>query len=213
MTGTNVQPLWSGKSGAVPPSCFSELAALGNCYNQIQALTALLTQIVTDIIETDPDVQQAIVDAIMSTGSNVPLIGVTNGAAPQAGQVGEYLTFNATGTINVPAGNVSTGLVLSLGTLPAGDWDVQSQLYPNFEADNWDHFIDPVPTGWDGNMYSALGVPGLSSTGEGSWPTLNSLVVRALTSVPTPMVFQVLVASGSAASGTISFSVKARRAR
>jgi hypothetical protein len=189
------------------PSCFSELAQLGQCYNQVQWLTNLLTEIVTDIITTDTAVQQAIVDAIVATGSNVPLIGVTNGSDAAPGQVGEFVqTYQ---TLNLPDGQNTqnfSGMVLQ-----PGDWDVWAWCYPTAWCDSLYFFLtNGAPPGFSNGIFGQV-ISGTSPPTSWTAAVVISPACRALISVPTLLPFTLITNAQSAQ--TAVFQLEARRRR
>lgn len=193
---------WPARPTAVPPSCFSQLYALNQCYDDIQMMEKILTKVITNLIQTDPALVASIVAAIAASGSNVPLIGVTNGADAQPGQVGQWVQFEA--NIPFPVGQQQTAV--SLGVLQPGDWDVwawSNLTAPMSYAQFW---LSPVP-------------PGFSSDVSG-WVTGNAdenakviaPVGRALISEPSVIAYQFLT-SGATVASTAVFYFLARRCR
>jgi hypothetical protein len=212
MSGS-VTPMWN-RPAPQSPSCFSELAQLGQCYNQVQWLTNLLTEIVTDIITTDTAVQQAIVDAIVATGSNVPLIGVTNGSDAQPGQVGEYVQFSNTG-ITYPAATSNTQVV-SLGILQPGDWDCLLYFGTYNFTGGIQLQLSSTPAGFSTDMYGVSISIGTSDDPNSWGGQVFGQPARALISVPSLVAVQLSSnvtndAAGSSTGGYMLF--RARRQR
>jgi hypothetical protein len=124
-----------------PPSCFSELAALNACYNSVQMMEAILAKVMTDLVTNNKAVQDAIVAAIVASGSNVPLIGVTDGSNAQPGQVGEFISNQL--SVNIPAA-IQTIQVTAL-TIPAGDWDVWLSCEPLAHVNQLSFWLATIP--------------------------------------------------------------------
>jgi hypothetical protein len=209
--GGSVTPMWQ-RPAPQSPSCFSELAQLGQCYNQVQWLTNLLTEIVTDIIETDTDVQQAIVDAIVATGSNVPLIGVTNGSNAQPGQVGEYIQWYIATQPFAVGDNVTQSV--TLGVLQPGDWQCWCGFAVNGPTGNVWVQLNPTPAGFSTNMWGQA-QEDLGTYGGVAGFTVLTMDARASLSVPTAVVYSLGIDNAATgATATLgNFTFGARRAR
>lgn len=197
-----------GAPGCPPSSCFDPAALLG-CYSDIQALTVLINQIVQNLAATDPTFQKSLVDAIVSSGSNIPLIGVTNGSAAKPGQVGEYIEQNwstpvtgAPQTFNIP------GIVLQ-----PGDWTLQASAY----MDGWPTgimiYLNPQPPGFSNGMFGIAGSVTNPGTGAG-FLTAVSPRAQGLVSVPTLVPFTMQVNfEGTGVAGVAVFTLSALRVR
>jgi len=212
---TNVVPMptnWPGpmfNPGARPwpqsPSCFSELAGLNACYDSVQMMEQILAKVVCDLATNNAAFAQCLVEAIAKSGSNVPLIGVTNGADAQPGQVGEYVSF-ASATINIPtAANSQT---VTLGTLQPGDWDMWLTTTQLSQVHDMGLYLASQP---------GFAVP-IASIFMGSGGEIIQLVTstsRGLVSVPTLIAVNVITnqaGAGSAASTTeVTFMARRRR--
>ena len=206
---------WSQmQSGCCPPSppdCFSGMARLMQCYQDVKLAAQFLSKIMTDLMQHDPTVQQAIVDAVQASGSSLPIIGVTNGEPAQPGQVGEYVqqqvAMNATGAANQVFN--PPGIILQ-----PGDWDMQANLL----GDGWPTgarmSIQPVSAGISNDMFAITGVaPTQTGTGEG-FLTLTSPRARGLFSVPTLIPFSITYnILGAGTPGDVIFTLSARRMR
>jgi hypothetical protein len=215
---SNVTPMWGGGSAppwppnSVPPGCFSELARLNQCYNEVQMMEMILSKVVCDLATNNAAFQQCLVDAIAKSGSNVPLIGVTNGSLAQPGQVGEYYQNEVTQTINLPASTTVT-TQFTAGILPPGDWDIaytiQPQGYPQVgEA----HIGDPVPPGISDYLLTALALTGVAPT-AGNGFVLVSSFAQANLSVQTLIPINLQLYSGTAMSTSTQLIFRARRRR
>jgi hypothetical protein len=196
----------AGRSWPQPPSCFSELAALNACYDSVQMMEQILAKVITDLVQTNTAVQQAIVEAIAASGSNVPLIGVTNGSDAQPGQVGEFVSFST----QVPYTATPTSSVVSVGTLQPGDWDVWVfGIVTSWVSDVL--FVQtPLPAGWTAALQATEAA--VNSTLS---VVLIANTVRALTSAPTLISYQVdvnNVGTGGTA-GNLTLYTMARRRR
>lgn len=189
--------------GCCPPG--GGMDKLLQCYCDIQAATAFITAIMIDAINNNPAVAEAIIAAIQKSGSNLPLIGVTDGSPAQPGQVGEYLEF----VQDVPILGTAQTQVLSMGVLQPGDWDVWLQAAPaGWTADIQCYFY-PTPAGFDNAGYVILGDNGpvpISASGP---------AFRALLSVPTLVTVTLTTNNSGPGSGasTCSVTVFCRRRR
>ena len=194
-------PLPWGQTGCCPPG---GMDALMKCYCDIQQASAFIGQVMLDQINNNPAIIAAIIAGIEKSGSSVPLIGVTNGAAAQPGQVGEvyygyqtaaYATGNASGVMTMP-------------TLAAGDWDVWSFCTVTTAMDQVQWGLQAVnQPGFNGNLQTALAVP--DGVGVVNLP---SNQVEALTTAPSLMNIQWYTTTAAAA-GEIGVVVMARRRR
>jgi len=208
---SNVTPLWGGSppswpSTAVPPGCFSELARLNQCYNEVQMMEMILSKVVCDLATNNVAFQQCLVDAIAKSGSNVPLIGVTNGADAQPGQVGQWVTQYFTGAVT----GATNQVVLQSLTLQPGDWDFWCVAQTEGQVNDAQFTLNPTPAGLAGSIYTYLALPGTSA-----FLTVVSTTCRMLTAVPVLMPFQLTFNSVGAGPGATnySFTFSARRTR
>lgn len=198
--------MWSG--GGMPAGCCPPggMDALLQCYCDIQAATAFISKVVTDLAQTDPAFQQALVDAIAASGSNIPLIGVTNGADAQPGQVGEWIDYGL--AVSYTAATQSQPV--TMGTLPPGDWDIWASC--NLEPGNTggSFILNPIPAG-----FTAIGLQTIGAAAvTGQNISVVSAVERALTSVPSLINFTLTTnmgGSGSAGAAGIYFTARRRR--
>jgi len=179
---------WEGRPPPTPPSCFSELYRLNQCYDDVVAMKQILTKVMTDLLKSDPSITQAIIDQIMQSGSTVPTIGVTDGSDAQPGQVGEFKQFTATGTVpgtSTPSWQTTSA---SVGVLPPGDWNVFGAFNPQVGTEgNW-YQLDPVPAGFSNPMNGGSFIYGQAAA-VGAWSV--SQTARALLAVPTLLAFQI----------------------
>jgi|SRR5215472_5404964 len=194
-------PMFQPKSWPQPPSCFSQLASLNACYDSIQMMEQILSKVITDLVTNDPAVQQAIVEAIAKSGSNVPLIGVTNGSSAQPGQVGEVLT--GTANMSLVAGNQT--LNVAPMTLPPGDWDVQAyaEIAVLCDGASFVTTFTPVVGQLGGWLFTSTTYSGIEVV---------SPVAQVSIAVPTLLTFAVTVNAVTAA-GNGTLNVLARRRR
>jgi len=200
-------PMFMPKSWPQPPSCFSELASLNACYDSIQMMEQILSKVITDLVTNNTAVQTAIVEAIAKSGSNVPLIGVTNGTDATPGQVGEWFFFTVNGSITGTAAQIAMQSV----TLQPGDWDIWASLDASvFVTSMQFNVTSPLPAGMSDNMFSIIAQP----TGVTEAVVVESNSSRLLCSVPTLVPFQLeFNTTGAGSAGTYGFTVKARRRR
>lgn len=191
-------------AGCCPPG---GMDALMQCYCDIQAAKNFIGKIVLDLMQTDPAFAQAMVDAIAASGAALPLVGVTNGAPAQPGQVGELVVMS-TGDFTCAAGAQTQSL--SVGVLQPGDWDCW--FFGNMlgEAHDLAFELVPTPAGFQNSLNTVIGVmsPQLAET-----PI--STTTRGLISVPTLIVIQSATNIGAAgpAPFTVSIDFCARRRR
>lgn len=175
-----------------------------SCYDDVRLAEAFLSKVMIGLIENNPAVTQAMINAIQKAGSSVPLIGVTDGSNAQPGQVGEWIQLSANFAIPI----ASQTLLLSLGVLQPGDWTCSALAFCNPWVGSL-YFVLADNTGFSNSM----GSPALGATDQ----AVNQIssVARCSISTPTLVAFSVSTnfdASGTAASnGTIEFN--ARRAR
>lgn len=220
-TPSNVVPMptnWPGPSFMPKtwpmsgPSCFSELASLNACYDSIQMMNQILAKVITDLVTNDKAVQAAIVEAIAASGSNVPLIGVTNGSDAQPGQVGEFVSFNQ--AVTYPAGVANTQVV-TMGVLQPGDWDVWSTAGVYGFGGATQFILDPQPAGFSSQLQGSLLLPQTGVTGTaGSW--IIGVMARASISAPTLIAMQFIsnmFGDSAATSTSATLLVFARRRR
>lgn len=197
-------PMMWGGGGGYPAGCCPPggMDALLQCYCDIQAATAFISKVVQDLAANDPAFQQSLAEAIAASGTNVPLIGVTNGSDAQPGQVGEWLQWIR--ELNVPSGS-NTQIVSTL-ILQPGDWNVQAAAYTVTSpvTQVWAN-LSPVPPGLSDQMLLYF------QTATASDISIMCPVERASVTVPTLLAFQIQTVAPAAAN--IWFEVTARRAR
>jgi hypothetical protein len=179
------------------------LAQLNNCYNQVQMMEAILAKVMTDLVTNNTAVQQAIVEAIAASGSNVPLIGVTNGSNAQPGQVGEYIEVQ--NMVSVPTGYSQTPQSFQLG---AGDWLViMMATPPGADVTNINYGLYPPPAGASTALAGALSLV----TGGPEYAYVVGTPGRCNFTAPTLLPFQFSVTATTATS--IAFLMQAWRMR
>lgn len=194
-----VWPMPSAMAGCCPPS------NLMQCYCDIQNATAFITAIMLDAINTNPAVAEAIIAAIQKSGSNLPLLGVTDGSNAQPGQVGEYVRFQQTVSI---LGTAQTQSV-TMGVLQPGDWDVWLFAGPQGWTADIQIYLDPLPAGFIDSGYAILGDMGAVPIAAVGMTTRGSI------SVPTLMVMTLTTNNSGPGSGnsTCGCILTARRRR
>lgn len=202
----NAPVVWPGPPpGCAPNPCF-DAASLLQCYCDIQATSQLISKIVQNLLATDPAFTQAIVDAIAKSGSNIPLVGVTNGSDAQPGQVGEWVQFAVPATYTA----IPQTQILSLGVLQPGDWDIWANILVSTAVGWIECFLDPQPAGVSDSLFSVMGE--LSAGQEGV--RLTSVVARASISVPTLFAMQVQTNNiNGTVAGNMIVTLDARRMR
>lgn len=192
-------PLPWGGTGCCPPG---GMDALMKCYCDIQAASAFIGQIMIDQINNNPAVVEAIIAALEKSGSTLPLIGVTDGSNAQPGQVGEFIEFEQATPIIVGSNTFN----LSMGVLPAGDWDATAFWSPFATLDSASFLLNPtLPSASNfmaGQLTAGGGIEALTLIGQPA---------RISMSVPTLIVFQLQCNSTTTGNGIFEFS--ARRAR
>lgn len=182
----------------------SDMDALIKCYDNINQASAFLSALIIDLINNNPDVANAMIAAINKTGNAIPALGTTNGTPAIAPQVGQYVQLSA----QLPYTATVTTANLSLGVLPAGDWDCW--LWATFTSaiTGAQYTLNPLPAGFAANPFAS----NFSTT----WPPnaiLFSMQVEALTSVDELIVANTQVAATSGQSGTMTVNFAARRRR
>lgn len=198
------QMMSSFPAGCCPPG---GMDALLQCYCDIQAATAFISKVVTDLAANDPAFQKALVDGIVASGSNIPLIGVTNGTTAQPGQVGEYVQFE----VAVPYTTAPQTQSVTMGVLQPGDWDVWQFSSFTTYVTGAQFNLAPEPAGFSHVMFGASEASGTGTVGI----VVVCSAARALISVPTLVVFS-LTTNGTAPGptpGTAEMFFCARRAR
>jgi hypothetical protein len=208
---TNVMP-WPNPSpwppAAVPPGCFSELARLNQCYNEVQMMEYILTQVICDLSQNSKQFQQCLANAVAAIGAGMPITGVTNGVAAQPGIVGEFVQLS---NITIPYTAAEQTQSITLGILQPGDWYCNAWAYFG-PMTGINFYLNPTPTGFSSNMQGAL------------WPTStppaaeNGLLVapaaQALITVPTAIVFTATTnVSATGTAGTLQLFFTALRVR
>lgn len=181
-----------------------DMNSLTQCYDDLANASDLISKLMIDLINNDPNVTQAIIDAINKNGSALPLLGVTNGAPATSPQVGQYI--HLTGTLAYTA--TPAQAFLSLGVLPPGDWDCW--LWATFTSvtAGAQYQLLPLPAGFAANPYA--------STNSVVWPPqmiLSSMMVEALTTLDSLIVVDAAAAASSGQSGTMTVNFAARRRR
>jgi len=211
---SNVVPMptnWPGpmfnpgaRSWPTPPSCFSELAGLNACYDSVQMMEQILAKVVCDLATNNAAFAQCLVEAIAKSGSNVPLIGVTNGTDAQPGQVGEFVLFNQ----SVAFATGTNTQFINMGTLQPGDWDLWSWLSPgSVVLTNVGFNLSPAIAGFS----NLLGGASWAAGANAAQSTVIGTMCRGSISAATPLVFT--MTTEATAAGTAAFQVEARRAR
>jgi len=208
-------PMFTPKSWPQSPSCFSELASLNACYDSIQMMEQILAKVMTDLVTNNVAVQQAIVEAIAKSGSNVPLIGVTNGSAAQPGQVGEFVQWSGTGTIPVTQGASQS---LSTLVLQPGDWDMESSAIIMGDFTTFGYYLNPIPPGASGNGETVtsmgISVPSPPAIPSG-WESVTAPRIEINITAPTLLVFTINTnfSGATTAAGSFNFNLTCRRMR
>jgi len=207
---TNVMPMhhihhWKppARPTPQPPSCFSELARLNQCYDDVQAMKQILSKVMADLIQNDPAIVKSIIEEISKAGTSVPILGVTDGSDAQPGQVGEYLFFSE--AFPIPSGNETQSV--SLGILPPGDWDVFVFATPSAAISVLYYWLNPLPAGFSTN---AMGYQENSAGTTAA--TVSGIPTRGLISNPTLMAFNIWT-DNTGAAATANLYASARRAR
>lgn len=177
-----------------PPDCFG-MSQLERCYDEVKRAQAFLTQMLKDIIACDPSIL-----------TGLGIAGVTNGSEAQPGMVGEWIQFAQTVAYPVTA---NTSQSVSLGALPAGDWDVWAWAEFTSSMTGALFSLAPQPAGFSGNL------PALVETVAGDLAFLLSPVQRALTSVPSLIALTLVTNANGAgpAAGNCTLTFSARRMR
>lgn len=200
-------PMSSFPAGCCPPG--GDMNALLQCYCDVQAATAFISKVVTDLAANDPAFQKALVDGIVASGSNIPLIGVTNGSWAQPGQVGEFIEYIVD---PIPILATVQDQNVTMGTLQPGDWDCWANVGLYVPVGSVYCAITPIPPGLS---------PGglLADEGSVSAPSqaLNTLILtnaRITTAVPVLINFRLVtnnLAAGTAGNLNLVFCARRRR--
>lgn len=194
-----VWPMPNAMAGCCPPS------NLMQCYCDIQNATAFICAVMVDCINTNPAVAQAMIDAIQKSGSNLPLLGVTNGTPAQPGQVGEFIRMFQ----QAPYVATGTQTTVTMGVLQPGDWLVWSLMGTSTLVTGTFMVLNPIPVGFADSL-----VQELAGTAMGAATALVGGPTQALISVPTLVAIQINVnTGGSGAAGTANVFFNALRVR
>lgn len=189
----------------MPQGCApADLLALARCQDDVSNALELISKLMIDLINNDPNVAEAIIAAIEKSGSALPLLGTTNGTPATTPQVGQYIQLS--GTLAYTA--TVTSALLSLGVLPPGDWDCW--LWASFTSATAgaQYRLNPLPAGFAAD-------PAASSL-SATWPgnaILSSMMVQALTAQQSLIVADTSVVATSGQSGTMTVNFAARRRR
>lgn len=200
-----------GPPGCPPPG--NPWGGLEQCWNDVNALEALLTKIITDMLAKDPNV----------FGQLGNIKGVTDGSIAPPGAVGEIVGFS--GSASYSANAVASVTLTTMGTLPAGDWDIQAWVTFSTGIDAFQ--LDNVPTttlGLPEDQQIALIPAGMSWIGvqlavasTGTTETTEQVNVGTIVGYyrgagPVQVILRTVIDSGNAA-GTAVIGFLARRMR
>lgn len=199
---TGLWPMSSIVPGCTPGCPPSNLM---QCYCDIQNAMQFISAIMIDLINNNPDIAKAMIDAIVNSGAALPLVGVTNGSDAQPGQVGEWLELVAD-PVNFPAGVVSQQTV-TMGIMQPGDWNVEYVIEHELATANpadTSALVYPIPVGFSGGMPSVQGRAG---------HILISALARASLSVPTLVPLQLNIDNTGGQAGSCRIVFHGRRVR
>lgn len=187
----------------LPPGCApGDLTALNQCFDDLANASELISKLMIDLINNDPAVAQAIIDAITKSGSALPLLGVTNGSDAVTPQVGEWFVSNTPVSLT----GLPNSQLIQVGILPPGDWDVWASFYYPAGFSELAVILNPVPPGVTDNLATLVNNTGIVPA------SLATPATRALLAVDTLFVFQVQNTSpANAGSGTLAFRARRRR--
>lgn len=181
-----------------PPGCVDQMQA---CWDSSQALYDLVKKVLQDVITSEPGILTA--------------TGVTDGSDVQPGQVGEY--FQTLTNFNIPA-QFNFQQIVAVGTLPAGDWDVDARVRCGSLVGGVQAWLNPVPAGFSHDMETMLAVLVSSTQSALQDCIITAPPVRANLTVDTLVSFQVNtnyfespVLAPEAGTGTILFTARRMR--
>lgn len=198
--GGNVGDCDCGADQCIPPWAWYG-HKLRQCNKDIMVLRKLIEEIVNDILGNQP----------APGGVTGPIIGVTDGSDAAPGEVGEFLTFSATG--NYQAGAISD-VILPVGIIPPGDWSLSAQCQFNtFVGVVW-FTVEPTPPGTSAGLAAAMSA--ITEGGAEELVLLNTMSARGSYSVPTLMAFHINVNQTMLAglpAGQVTLTLNARRVR
>lgn len=195
--------------GCVPPDCTDWLAMMQKCWNDSQALTDFLEQVITDIFTNNPGI---IPSPPPSAGSG-PIIGVTDGSNAAPGEVGEFVQTSTIVSFTAAAQTQS----INAAILQPGDWDAWCSFLPTAWVAGCQFILSPQPTGVSSTMQ---GIDNSETVVTGVPVSENDNVVlgipaRASISVPTLFAFTLntnFLASGNGSTnGVFLFGARRRR--
>lgn len=184
--------------------CPPGMGGLQQCYDDVNNASAFLAQIFIDQLNNNPAVAQAMIEALTRFGYALPVLGTTNGTPATSPQVGQYIQLVGT----LPYTATPAAAMLSLGVLPAGDWDCW--LWATFTSVTAGAFysLNPLPPGFAANPYASTNSVTLPPT-----TVLFSMQVEALTSADSLIVADTQVVASSGQSGVMTVNFAARRRR
>lgn len=194
----------------LPPGCTpGDLTALQQCYDDLAKAEAFISTLMIDLINNNPAVAQAIIDAINRTGSGMPVNAVTNGTDAQPDQVGA--TVRLVQQMPYPNAPTNNNLV-TMGILPPGDWDCWAFATVNVNITSTRLTLVTTPPGFSDTLQTGQ-VLAVSGGAVLLAPATNT--VRALTTVDSLITFSVDVnnAGLGPAPGTMTLVFMARRRR
>lgn len=186
------------------PMAPGDLDALIQCYADVNAAMDFLSRLIIDLINNNPAVAEAIIQAIEKSGSALPLLGTTNGTPSVPPQVGQYVQLSA--TLDYTA--TTAHALLNLGILPPGDWDCWLWATVTSVITGAIILLNPLPAGFAANPATSI----WSGVAPPNAPIF-SMTVEALTTLDQPIVADTQVAATSGQSGTMTVYFAARRRR
>ena len=204
-----MNPIWPPpqRPGAVPPSCFSQLYALNQCYDDIAMMQQILAKVVCDLATNNKEFAQCLANGIAAAGASItPIVGVTDGSSAAPGIVGEWFYQQTTGPITGAA--ASTTMVSF--TLQPGDCDVFAEIMCEVFVSSAQFALSPQPASMSDAMSAIIAVPGGVEAVYLSGP-LSRLSTNVPVLLPFQCEFNTVGTPGGA--GTFIFTLKARRVR
>lgn len=144
-----------------------------------------------------------------------PIIGVTNGAVANPGEVGEFVRGTSVGPYNITttAGGQQT-IQVSLMVLPPGDWDLEFHCYFDTSILGAFALLDPLPAGIIDAMYTVSIGPASPTENDAPYQmTLLSPRAQASVSMPTLIPVHLTMAASVDTTGNYTMVGTARRMR
>lgn len=219
-------PWW----GSCPPPDWPIM----QCYRDVRQLQAFLVRVITDLInsdpaiiqaiitqlakpnnlgplfisllQTDPSVVTAIITALNAQNAYMPLAGVTTGVDATAGNVGQWVLMSQAVSYTAAAQSQT----VTLGQLLAGDWDYWIYGLSSTLLNDVTLQLTSLPAGFTSNLWTQeVGTTGEMATDIVT--TTGRALISAASNVQVTLETNQLAAGTAAGTFTLSFMARRRR--